>query len=107
MRSILVVFSIDLTRTFVLGVMGEFASFSGLKLRMVFKIRAEVDGLVRTSTDRVLRVASTSRASLWSPESVSRSLCQAAVWCLPAVILQDAEHPVEKARGLSLELARV
>jgi len=70
MRSILVVFSIDLTRTLVLGVMGELASFRGLKLRMVFRIRAEVLGLVRTSTDRVLRVASTSRASLWSPESV-------------------------------------
>jgi hypothetical protein len=67
--SILVVFSIDLTRTLVLGVMGELASFRGLKLRMVFRMRAEVPGLVRTRTESVLRVASTRRPSLlqtWS-----------------------------------------
>lgn len=63
-RSILVVFSMDFTRTLVLGVMGELASFRGLKLRMVFKMRADVLGLVRTRTDKVFRVASTSRASL-------------------------------------------
>ncbi len=54
----------DFTRTFVLGVMGELASFRGLKLRIVFRMRAEVLGLVRTRTERVLRVASTSSASL-------------------------------------------
>lgn len=58
------VFSMDFTSTLVFGVIGELASFSGLKLRMVFRMRADVLGLVRTRTERVLRVASTSRASL-------------------------------------------
>lgn len=55
----------DLTTTLVFGVIGELASLRGLKLRMVFKMRPDVLGLVRTRTERVLRVASTSSASLW------------------------------------------
>ncbi len=59
-----VVFSIDLMSTLVLGVIGELASFRGLKLRTVFKILFEVPGRVRIKTERELRVASTRRASL-------------------------------------------
>jgi N-carbamoyl-L-amino-acid hydrolase len=59
-----VVFSIDLIRTFVLGVMGELANFRGLNSKTLFMIRAEVVGRVRARTARVLSVASTSRASL-------------------------------------------
>lgn len=62
--SIRVVFSIDLTRTLVLGVIGEFASFRGLKLRTVLRIRFDVAGLFRTSIDNVFNVASTTKASL-------------------------------------------
>jgi hypothetical protein len=60
-----VVFSIDFTRTLFFGVMGELASFRGLKLRIAFMIRLDVLGRVRTSMDRELSVASTRRASLW------------------------------------------
>ncbi len=64
MRNMRVVFSMDLTTTFVLGVKGACASLKGLKLRTAFTIRVDVEGLARTRTDRVLRVASTTRASL-------------------------------------------
>jgi hypothetical protein len=60
-----VVFSIDLTMTLFLGVMGEFASFRGLKLRRAFRIRLEVPGRVRTRIDKQFSVASTRRASLY------------------------------------------
>jgi len=67
-----VVFSIDLMRTFVFGVIGELASLRGLKLNTVFRIRLAVLGRVRMSTERVFSVASTSRASLLrAPWSVS------------------------------------
>lgn len=63
-----VVFSIDLTSTFVFGVMGELASFSGLKLRTELMIRLDVLGRVRIRIERQFRVASTSRASLWESQ---------------------------------------
>ena len=63
-RSIRVVFSIDLTSTRVFEVMGEFVSLRGLKLSTAFRMRLDVDGLVRTSTERVFKVASTIKASL-------------------------------------------
>lgn len=63
-NSILVVFSIDLTSTLVLGVMGELASFRGLKFMTALRIRPEVAGLVRTRMDRQFKVPSTTRASL-------------------------------------------
>ena len=63
-RNMRVVFSKDLTSTFVFGVIGELASFSGLKLRTVLRMRLDVFGLVRVKIERQLRVASTSRASL-------------------------------------------
>ena len=58
------VFSIDLTRTRVLGVIGELASLRGLKFKMAFMMRLAVEGLVRTRTDRQFKVASTTNASL-------------------------------------------
>lgn len=68
-RSIRVVFSIDLIRTLVFGVMGELASLRGLKPRTVFIIRLDVLGRLRTRMDKQFNVASTRRASLlgaWS-----------------------------------------
>ena len=59
-----VVFSIDFTSTLFRGVKGEFASLKGLKFRTALTILLDVAGRVRMSTDRVLSVASTSRASL-------------------------------------------
>jgi hypothetical protein len=59
-----VVFSIDLTITRILGVMGELACLRGLKFRMTFKILFEVWGRARIRIDREFRVASTSTASL-------------------------------------------
>ena len=64
MRNMRVVFSIDFTITRVFAVMGELASFMGLKFMTVFKILFEVAGRVRTRMDRQLRVASTTNASL-------------------------------------------
>lgn len=64
MHSILVVFSIDLMRTLFLGVMGEFASFKGLKLSTTLMILAEVFGLALIRTESVLSVPSIKRASL-------------------------------------------
>ena len=58
------VFSIDFTRTFVFGVNGPLASLKGLKLRMAFKMRLDVPGLVRMRIESVFKVASTRRASL-------------------------------------------
>lgn len=63
-RNIRVVFSIDRTSTLVFGVMGEFASLSGLKLRTELMIRPDVFGRVRIKIERQLSVASTRRASL-------------------------------------------
>ncbi len=63
-NNIRVVFSIDFMSTFVFGVMGEFASLRGLKLRTALTILLDVPGLVRIRIERVLSVPSTSRASL-------------------------------------------
>lgn len=64
MSNIRVVFSIDLTKTFIFGVMGELASFRGLKLRTMLRILLEVAGLLRIRIESVFKVASTTRASL-------------------------------------------
>ena len=72
-NSMRVVFSMDFTKTLVLGVIGEFASLRGLKLRTAFRILLDVLGRVRISTDSVFRVASTSNASLGKrDEMISR-----------------------------------
>lgn len=65
MRSIRVVFSIDFTRTLVLGVKGAIvASFNGLKLKSVDMMRLDVFGRWRIKIDKVFRVASTNKGSL-------------------------------------------
>lgn len=90
-NSMRVVFSIDFTRTLILGVMGEFASLRGLKFKTAFKVRLEVLGLVRMSTERVFRVASTSTASLfekrWLAAGYSHAGCVRSFVVIPAVIL--------------------
>jgi hypothetical protein len=53
-----------MTRSF--GVMGELASFKGLKFRIVLRILLEMAGRARISTEREFKVASTSTASLAS-----------------------------------------
>jgi hypothetical protein len=68
-----VVFSIDLTRTFVLGVKGELeASLKGLKLKRADVMRLDVFGLWRTRMDKVFKVASTTKGSL----AVRQGKCQ-------------------------------
>jgi hypothetical protein len=64
MRSSLVVFSIDLTMTRSFGVIGELASFRGLKVKMAFRILLAIGGRARMSIEREFSVASTSTASL-------------------------------------------
>lgn len=59
-----VVFSKDLTRTLIFGVIGELANFRGLKLSTVLRMRFVVFGLVLARIERQLMVASTSRTSL-------------------------------------------
>ena len=61
----LVVFSMDLTITRSLDVMGEFACFRGLKFKMTFKILLAIWGRARIRIEREFRVASTSTASLF------------------------------------------
>jgi hypothetical protein len=60
----LVVFSMDLTMTRSLGVIGELACFRGLKFRMTFKILLAIWGRARIKMEREFRVASTRTASL-------------------------------------------
>ncbi len=59
-----VVFSNDFMSTFVFGVIGELASFKGLKLRTALRMRFDVLGRVRIRMERQFREASTSRTSL-------------------------------------------
>lgn len=54
----------DLTITRVLGVIGELASFRGLKSRITFKILLEIWGRALIRIEREFRVASTNTASL-------------------------------------------
>lgn len=65
-NSMRVVFSMDLTRTRFLGVIGELASFSGLKLKTAPRILFVVVGRDRTRMARAFKVASTVRTSLRS-----------------------------------------
>lgn len=58
------VFSIDLTITRSLGVIGELACLRGLKFKITFKILFAVWGRARIRMDREFRVASTRTASL-------------------------------------------
>jgi hypothetical protein len=62
--SIRVVFSIDFAITRNFGVIGEFASFKGLKFKMALRILLAIGGRERMRIERVFRVASTSTASL-------------------------------------------
>lgn len=108
MSSILVVFSIDLTSTRVFGVIGEFASLSGLKFKTAFMIRLDVEGLVRTRMDRAFRVPSTTSASLET--GIARS--EGNSWIhgrlhSHAILLEYAEYPVQETSGLCFELSRV
>lgn len=61
----LVVRSIDFMMTLFLGVKGEFASFKGLKLKMLVSILLAAMGRRCISTPRVLSVAVTSKPSLF------------------------------------------
>ena len=64
MSNALVVRSIDLIWTLLLGVMGEFACFNGLKFRIAEMILLAIDWRVRRSMLRQLRVALMRTASL-------------------------------------------
>jgi hypothetical protein len=86
----LVVFSIDLTMTRILGVMGELACFRGLKFKMTFKILLAIWGRARIRMEREFRVASTSTASLF----LSVSGTQRAIAYGPDVFLKYCQHSV-------------
>jgi hypothetical protein len=90
MSNDLVVFSIDLTITRSLGVIGEFACFRGLKFRMTVKILFAVWGRARIRIEREFRVASTSTASLFKlgEEGTNRGMD------VPDALLEYAEHSV-------------
>ena len=60
-----VVRSIDFTMTLFLGVIGEFASFSGLKLSTLFRILFAAIGRRWISMPKLLSVAVTTRPSLF------------------------------------------
>lgn len=65
MSNDLVVFSIDLTITRSLGVIGELASLRGLKFRMTFNILLAIRGRARTRREREFKVALTRTVLLW------------------------------------------
>lgn len=64
MSSALVVRSMDLIFTRIVGVIGAFACLSGLKLRIAFTILLEMDCRVRIMTGRQFNVALTKIGSL-------------------------------------------
>jgi len=66
-----VVRSIDFMITLFFGVMGEFASFSGLKLKMLFTILLAAIGRRWRSKPKLLSVPVTSKPSLRSVRHVS------------------------------------
>ena len=108
------VFSIDLIRTLAFGVMGELASLRGLKFITAFSMRLEVVGLVLMRMERVLRVASTSSASLVVPGQDSKLVPQRESYKagqgevnVPAVLLEKAQHPVQKTHSLWLKVAGI
>lgn len=101
-RSIRVVFSIDLMRTLVFGVMGELASLRGLKPRTVFIIRLDVLGRLRTRMDRQFNVASTRRASLWGASQqdiISGSTASPTCCCPGARPASYPTDPLPRPRG--------
>jgi len=65
MSNDLVVFSMDLTITRSLGVIGELACFRGLKFKITFKMRFATCGRARIRIERVFKVASIKIASLF------------------------------------------
>ena len=65
MSSALVVFSIALISTLVLELIGAFACFIGLKLKIADKILFTIACRVRRSVPKQLRVAVVSTASLF------------------------------------------
>lgn len=85
--------------------MGELVSFMGLKFSTVFRILFEVPGRVRTRIDRQFRVASTTNASLY--QAVSYGLERRHNISLPAVVLKDSQHAIQKSKCLSLHSLRV
>ncbi len=54
----------DLAMTRIFEVIGELASFRGLKFKMAFRILLEMEGRARMRMEREFRVASMSTASL-------------------------------------------
>jgi len=67
-----VVFSIDFIMTLFFGVIGELASFKGLKPSTTFVILFDVPGRVRIRMDKRFKVASTKIASLLWQEYVNK-----------------------------------
>jgi hypothetical protein len=63
--------SIDFTMILILGVIGEFASFKGLKLRTEVRILLVTEGRVLMRTPKQFRVAFTRTASLNPVSNVS------------------------------------
>ena len=86
----LVVFSMDLTITRSLGVIGELACFRGLKFRITVNILFAIWGRARIRMEREFRVASTSTASLFlSVEDINKEEKDT-----PDAVLEDAQHSV-------------
>jgi hypothetical protein len=83
----------DFTFTRRVGVMGEFAAFRGLKLRMESMILLAIDCRVRIRTARQLKVALTRIASLVLLVYVRYALVRE---CILRVILKNGQEPIEE-----------
>ena len=98
----LVVFSMDLTITRSLGVIGELACFRGLKFRITVKILFAMWGRARIKIEREFRVASTSTASLLLlAEQVNIEENNR-----PDAVLEDAQHSIQQTGGFGFEISR-
>jgi hypothetical protein len=97
----LVVFSIDFTITRSLGVIGELASFRGLKFRITFNILLAIRGRARTRREREFKVALTRTVFLPSLARVRL------YWSLNVhgTLLEYSKHSIEKARCFSFEIS--
>lgn len=96
------VFSMDLTITRNLGVMGELACFKGLKFRITFKMRFATCERALITMERVFKVASIKIASLYL------SVSEETGWVLhlPRAFLKDTQHPVQQSGGLCFKVSR-
>lgn len=100
LNSARVVLSMDPIMTMILGVIGEFPCFIGLKLMTADIILDAIGGRVRMRTARQLRVASTTMGSL---DKLAGEMGEGGN-VLRRVFLKDTQESVEQCRCFGLKV---